>query len=117
VLPSHVAVAQSVPVVHAFPSAHFVAHVPPQSMSVSAPFLEPSVQVGVAPLEEPPLLELVLLPPLLELVLLPPLLLLLAPPSEPAVVPSPVGATSGSVLLHATTAVVETAAARTSIVR
>ena len=38
--------AQSAPAAHDRPSAHFVVHEPPQSMSVSVPFFAPSVQLG-----------------------------------------------------------------------
>jgi hypothetical protein len=37
---------QSVATVQALPTLHFEVHVPPQSMSVSAPFLMPSVQLA-----------------------------------------------------------------------
>ena len=44
----HAPVAQSVWAAQSCPEAHFVGHEPPQSMSVSEPFLTPSVQLAVA---------------------------------------------------------------------
>lgn len=46
---THDADAQSAGAVHAFPLPHFVAQPPPQSTSVSVPFLTPSSQLNVPP--------------------------------------------------------------------
>jgi hypothetical protein len=46
----HVPLAQSLPLVQAFPAAHGGHSSPPQSTSVSPPSLMPSVHVGAAPL-------------------------------------------------------------------
>jgi hypothetical protein len=46
-LPLQNVVVQSLPRLHALPTAHLVVQLPPQSTSVSLPFLTRSVQVGV----------------------------------------------------------------------
>jgi hypothetical protein len=45
--PLHTPLVQSPPTLHAFKSAHFVAQDPPQSTSVSVPFLALSLQLPV----------------------------------------------------------------------